>query len=117
MSLVFNTKTYNADSFGLNAVSFVGPAHSFAMTDVLSQRRAMPKPVPTCSGVAKFFAKLTRTMNLTSAITPKWDAIADLTISLPVGSSDSDVDAFLTDFAAYVSTAAFKAAVKKLQIN
>lgn len=117
MSLVFNTKTYNADSFKENAVGYIGAAKTVSVKDDLSLARTKPKPTLLFSGLGRTQAKLTRTLSLTGALTPTGDAIADLNIQVPVGYASADVDALLNDFGALVSSADFKAHVKTQKTN
>nr|URG15649.1 MAG: coat protein [Leviviridae sp.] len=117
MSLTFNSKTYTADSFAQNAVGYVGAAKSVSSKDDLILRRTAPKPTSTLSGVGRTEAKLTRTVVLTGALTPTWDLIVDVSVSVPVGVASADVDAALNDVGALVSSASFKTHVKAQQIN
>jgi hypothetical protein len=117
LSLVFNTKTYNADSFGQNAVGYNGPVKTVSVKDDLILRRVQPKPVSTFSGVGRTTAKLTRTVPLTGALTPSWDAILDITVHVPVGMASADVDSMLNDMGALLSSASFKTHVKAQQVS
>jgi|SwirhirootsSR3_FD_contig_61_2980747_length_2109_multi_3_in_0_out_0_1 hypothetical protein len=117
MSLVFNTKTYSADSFGANQVGFIGPAKSGSVKDDLVLRRTGAKPVTNFSGVNRSNLKLTRTQTLTNALTPSHDAIMDIVSSLPVGMSDASVDAMCDDVAALIGSASFKTHLKTLKVN
>lgn len=117
MSLVFNTKTYNANSFNANSVDYIGAAKTVTIKDDLSVRRTAPKQSSVFSGVGRSQAKLTRTLTLTGALTPSGDAIISCDVSVPVGYTAADVDALLNDFGALISGADFKSIVKSQKIN
>jgi len=117
MSLTFNTKTFNADQFGSNAVGYNGPAHTLSVKDDLLLKRTQPKPNAAFSGVGRTSAKLSRTLTLTGALTPTGDAIIEISVSVPVGSSGANVDTFLDDMGALLSGADFKTHVKNQKIN
>lgn len=117
MSLVFNTKTYTADSFGVNAVGYNGAAKTVSIKDDLALKRTLPKPTTVFSGVGRTEAKMTRTVTLTGALTPSGDAILAVNVSVPVGMASADVDALLNDMGALVSSASFKTHVKSQQIS
>lgn len=117
MSLVFNTKTYSANSFGTNSVDYIGAAKTVTVKDDVVLRRNAPKPTSVFSGVGRASAKLTRTLTLTGALTPSGDAIIECSVSVPVGYTAADVDALLNDFGALVSGADMKSLVKSQKIN
>lgn len=117
MSIVFNTKTYSANTFNANSVDYIGAAKSISTKDDLVLRRTAAKPTPVFSGVGRASAKLTRTLALTGAVTPSHDAIVNIDVSVPVGYTAADVDALLNDFGALVSGADFKTLVKAQKIN
>lgn len=117
MTITINTKAYNADSFGSNAVGYIGPLKTASVKDDLILRREAAKATTTFSGVARAHVKLTRTLALTNAKTPSWDAIANVQASVPVGFTAADVDAFCTDLGAYVASAEFKTLLKTQKIN
>lgn len=116
MSLVFNTKTFTADSFQQNAVGYIGAGKTASIKDDVVLKRTAPKATSVFSGVSRTQAKLTRTLTLTGALTPQSDAIISIDVSVPVGYSSTDVDALLNDFGAFLSGADFKTHVKKQQI-
>lgn len=117
MSLVFNTKTYTADSFQKDIVSYIGAAKTASVNDDLRMARTAPKPTADFSGVSRTQAKLTRTLNLTNALTPTGNAIVEVNVSVPVGFASADVDALLNDMGALVSHADFKTHVKSQKIS
>jgi len=117
MSLVFNTKTYNADSYGTNLVGYIGALKSVTIKDDLKLGRTAPKPTTTFSGVGRTSAKLTRTLALTGALTPSGDAIVEISVSVPAGYTAADVDALLNDTGALLSGADFKTHVKSQKIS
>jgi len=117
MSLTINAKTFTPDSFGVTAVGYIGPAHTVSLKDDVRLSRVLPKPTVTFSGVGRTSAKLTRTSTLTGALTPNWDAILDIQVTVPVGMASADVDALLNDMGAFLSSASFKTHVKGQQIS
>lgn len=117
MSLTINAKTFTADSFGVNAVGYFGPAHTLTLKDDVRLGRVAPKPTTVFSGVGRTSAKLTRTLTLTSALTTTGDAILEISVSMPVGSASADVDAILNDMGSFLSSASFKTHVKGQQIS
>jgi hypothetical protein len=117
MSLVFNAKTYTADSFQQNSVGYIGAAKTVSAKDDLILKRTQPKPTSVFSGVGRTEAKLTRTVPLTAALTPTWEGIVDINVTIPVGTASADVDAFLNDMGAFLSSASFKAHVKAQQVS
>lgn len=112
MTLSVNSKTFTGDSFGVNAVGYVGPAHTVSIKDDILMKRTAPKPTPTFSGVGRTSSKLTRTHTLTGALTPSGDAICEISVSIPVGTASADIDAVLNDMGAFLASASFKTHVK-----
>lgn len=112
-----NAKTYTPESFGANAIGYNGPAHTISVKDDLRMSKVAPKPTSTFSGVSRTSYKLTRTATLTGALTPTWDAIIDVQVTVPVGMASGDVDTLLNDVGAAVASAAFKTHVKGPQIS
>lgn len=117
MSLTINAKTYTADSFQQNTVGYIGSLKTVTSKDDVALRRTAPKPTAVFSGVGRTSAKLTRTLTLTGALTPKGDGIVDISVSVPVGFTAADVDALLDDMGAFLASASFKAHVKTQQIS
>lgn len=116
MSLVFNTKTYTADSYAVNSVGYIGAAKTSSVRDDLLMSRSMPKPTATFSGLSRTEAKLTRTLDLTAAKTATGEAKVRVLVDVPVGYASADVDTLLNDAGALVSGADFKNHVKKQQV-
>jgi hypothetical protein len=116
MTASVNAKTYTADNFGQNAVTYSGPSKTLSVLDDLRLGRVQPKPTSTFSGVGRTSAKLSRTLTLTSALTPTGVAIAEISFSVPVGAAGADIDTMCTDLGAYLSSASFKLIAKNLQI-
>lgn len=117
MSMTINTKTFTADSFGVNQVTYDGPAKTVTLKDDLSLKYTAPKPTSTYSGVARSASKLTRTGTLTGSLTPSGDSIIGVETSIPVGTAGADIDALVADFAAYAATSEFLALVKQGKIS
>jgi hypothetical protein len=117
MALTINAKTYNADSFGANAIGYQGANNTTSVKDYVRLLRVPPKPTSTFSGVGKTSAKMTRTHTLTGALTPTWDAILDVSVTVPVGMASADVDTLLNDMGAFLASATFKTHVKTQQTS
>jgi hypothetical protein len=117
MSIVFNTKTYTADKFGVDAVGYNGAAKTLSILDDLLMSRVAAKPTSTFSGVARTQFKLSRTLTLTGSLTPTGVAILTINVSVPVGAASADIDALLNDCGAALSGADFKTHVKTQKIS
>jgi len=117
MSLTVNAKTYAADAVQRDSVAYAGPAHTVSAKDTIKLARTAPKPTEAFSGVGRYGAKLTRTLTLTGAKTTVADAIFDLTVQVPVGSTSADIDTLIGDMSVYLGTTGFKDAVKRQLIN
>lgn len=116
MSLTINAKTFTADSYGVNAVSYFGPAHTMTLADDVRLLRVFPKPTVTFSGVGRTSSKLTRTVTLTGALTATGNIIVEVNVSAPVGTAGADIDSALNDMGSHLASASFKLLVKNLQI-
>lgn len=117
MSLTFNTKTYNSDSFQQNQIGYIGAAKTTSVKDDLILKRTAPKATSVFSGVGRTTAKMTRTLTLTGALTPAGDAILEINVSVPVGYASADVDAILNDMGAFLASADFKTHVKSQKVS
>lgn len=117
MSLTFATKTFTADGGTNDSTVYSGPAKTISRKDDLLLRRQAVKPTSVFSGVSRTEAKLSRTLDLTGALTPTSDAYLDLGGMIPVGASDSDVNALIDDFAAFIASASFKTHIKARRTN
>jgi hypothetical protein len=117
MPLVFNAKTYTADSYASDSVGYIGAAKTLSVDDDLFLNRTDPKPTSVFSGVARASSKMTRTLTLTGALTPTGTAILEIKVSVPVGAASADIDALLNDMGAHLSHADFKTFVKTQKIS
>lgn len=117
MSLSINAKTYSANSFGQNAVDYNGPSKTSSVKDNALMRYVAPKPSATYSGVSRVYCTLTRTVNLTGAVTPTGDLAVKIEVMVPVGAAAADVDTALNDMGAFLASATYKTHVKTPQIN
>jgi hypothetical protein len=116
MSLTINTKAYTFDSYGgKDTAVYHGPAHTFAVKDVLSVRRVAPKPTAIFAGVARSGMKFTRTLATGTDTTA--DAIGDVSVSIPVGAASADIDSLINDLGDAILDAVFTALVKAHDIN
>lgn len=120
MSIEIGLKTYEQDTaVNPNRMTYVGPAHTFTIADVLVMGRTAPKPdVRTgFKGVSKTDSRFARSVEVDYDTTQKTEGIIRVETSLPVGTSEADVDALIADFAEWVGSAEFGLLVKKHDIN
>lgn len=117
MALSVNAKAYNADSYALNSVVYIGPLKTVSVLDNLSMKRIAPKPTATLSGVGHTEMKLERTLTLTGALTPTGVGRVTINVDVPVGFAPADVDSLLNDTGAFLASATFKTHVKSQQIT
>lgn len=117
MSLVFNTKTYTADSFQQNKVGYAGASKTVSSKDDLALTRQSPKASTSFSGLGRTTAKKVRTLPLTNALSLTGDMYINVEVAVPVGAASADVDAQIDDMAALISSADFKTHVKSQKIN
>lgn len=117
MALVFNTKTYTANSYEKDVVGYIGAAKTITTKDDLALTRGQPHVSATFSGQSKAEAKLTRTLSLTDAKTPTGDIIVKTQVYAPVGAAGADIDTALNDHGALISGADFKSVVKSQKIS
>lgn len=116
MSLTINSKAYGSPQrFDGPALTYFGPGKSVSKKDDVRLTATAPKPTATFSGIGRTSAKMTRTLDLTGALTPQGDAIIDVQVSVPVGFTASDVETMCDDIGAWVASSAFKAHVKAQQ--
>lgn len=117
MALTIDTQSYVADSFQKDIVTYVGPAKTVSVKDDLKLSRQAPKASSAFSGLGRTSAKLTRTLTLTSALTPTGDAIVTVDVAVPVGYTAADVDELLDDMGEFLASASFKTHVKSQKIS
>jgi hypothetical protein len=117
MSLTVNAKSYAADGFATNSVHFQGPAQTTTVKDGLIQKTYPAKATASSSGKTGFLLKFARSHTLTGAKETVGDGSLEIRLTTPVGVSDADRDSYLDDAGVYLSSAAFKAAVKSGQPN
>jgi hypothetical protein len=117
MSLTVGTLTYGADSFQKDAIGYTGALKTVSVKDDWKLARTAPKPTVDFSGVGRTQAKWTRTLATPTSLTPSWDAIVEINVSVPVGYASADVDTLLTEAGAFLGGAQFKSHVKAQKIN
>lgn len=117
MALTVNAKSYTADGFFGNLVTYQGPAQTGSVKDRLTLKKTDPKATPDFSGVNRFEAKFVRTVALTGAKTATGEAWKRVEIVTPVGMADVDRDALIGDDAVWENTTGFKSMVKTGQVN
>lgn len=91
MSLTPGALTYPPDSYQKDSVGYIGVLKTASVKDDIVLSRVAPKPTSVFSGVLRTRAKLTRTYALTGALTPTGDVIVEVSASVPVGMSATDV--------------------------
>lgn len=112
MPLNINSKAFSADSYQKDRVTYIGPAHTLSLKDVVTLMRTPPKATSVYSGKARTAAKLERTLTLTGALTPSDVGIVSIEVAVPVGAASADIDALLNDMGNFLSSATFKLHVK-----
>lgn len=117
MSLTINAKTYTADSYAGDSVGYIGANKTTSTKDDAVLRRLAVKPTPVFSGVSRTFAKLTRTLTLTGALTPTGEGFVNIEVMVPVGYAAADVDALLNDMGSFLASASFKTHVKTRAVS
>lgn len=116
--MLYNTRTYTLDRYNSpDSVAYAGSAHSPIAKDSLTLARTYPKPIKGFLGVAKPYFKQVKTVTVNATTGEKQDLIIYVGGSVPVGTPAADVDAVLTDIAAWISTADAKALFKSLDVN
>lgn len=104
MALTVNAKTYNADvARSPDIMRYHGPGHNLSSNDFIDLGRTAPKPTTDYAGKGRARFKLTRAA--TNGTLALGDIIVDLTISIPVGTQESEMDAILADVGAWLVTA------------
>lgn len=100
MSITISTKTYNQDRIAPDAITYAGPAHTVTTQDVLELKRTYPKPTKESAGVARPYAKISRSVTIGDK-TEK--LILTLSGSVPVGTSSSAITDALTDMGSFIA--------------
>lgn len=95
MTITVNTRAYALDGNTENTGKYVGPANTASTKDFLMLKRQMPKPTADFAGVTRVSMKFVRTLTLADA--SKWDAIVEVSASIPVGAVEADVDLIRDD--------------------
>lgn len=117
MTITVNTRAYALDNASGNAAVYTGPASTFSARDLLTLKRTAPKPSGDFAGVARAEAKMTKTVTLTGVTQTKGDAIVSISLALPVGMSEADVDTLKADIVSLAGTTNFKDLIWKHDIN
>lgn len=105
MSLTINAKAYAFDTQRTpDSVRYSGPDHTLSVKDYTDVKRVAPKPTTTYGGTGKASVKMTRTV--TDGTDPVGDGIFEISSSFPRDSATAEQQAFLTDLAAWLATAA-----------
>lgn len=115
MSITLNTIVFSPYRALPDTSTFASPSHSISTTDTVAMSRVFPKPVKDNDGVGR--PRIKRVKTLTLADGSKKDMIIEVSGSVPVGASDSDVLAGLDDTADLLDTQEVKDLFTKLDIN
>lgn len=115
MSITLNTIVFATYRNLPDTVTLASSSHSISNTDTIAMSRVFPKPVKDNSGVAR--PRLKRVKTLTLADGSKKDMIIEVSGSVPVGASESDVLAGLDDTADLLDSQDAKDLFTKLDIN
>lgn len=108
--MLFNSKTFTQYSVSPDSATYMGPAHSVSMTDLLRLVRVNPVPQKGFLGVSRREAALTRTMALSQG--GSHPNKLGINGSIAVGTSSADVDTLIADFRGFVASAAFADFIK-----
>lgn len=118
MAITLNTLSYNQDSWvNKDRLVYVGPSNTFQVKDTLTLGRTTPTASATYSGNARYQVKRVKSLTLTGALSTKADAIVDVSISIPVGAANADIDALLDDVGDWLASADGKTMVKTFDIT
>jgi hypothetical protein len=118
MSLTINSKAYGSPQrIDGSSYTYYGPGKTVSVKDDLRLSATAPKPTASFSGLGRTSSKLTRTLTLTGALTPTGDVIAEMSVSLPAGYADADVDTLCADLGAFIASSSFKASLKQQQVG
>lgn len=115
--MLLNTRTYTEDRVNPDSVRYVGPANTLTISDTFEMKRVYPKPTSTFAGVARPTAKRVKTVSLNGDAATPGDMISQFGGSIPVGTSDADIDAMCADWAAFFASNEAKALCKKLVVK
>lgn len=111
MGLTVNAKTYANDvARSPDIMRYTGPGHTLSTNDFIDLSRTAPKKTSDYAGKGRARVKLTR--NATNGTVSLGDAIADFSISFPVGMQSSEQDAVINDLAAWLGAAPAKSLFK-----
>jgi hypothetical protein len=116
MSITIDSEVYTGNNYTRDSITYVGPNKSATKKDDLRLAAAAAKATASFSGVGRSEATLTRTLALTGAVTPLGDSLIKMSISVPVGAADADVEELCDDAAAFLSSATGKSLAKALKI-
>jgi len=117
MTITFNSKAFAIDRETPDIVTYAGPLHTLTQQDTCELKRIYPKRSATFAGVAKPTLRFTRAVE-TDAVTGRTDPlIANVSLSIPVGTTATDIDDMLADVASAVASSVMADLCKKLKIN
>lgn len=116
MTITVNTKAYAFDTNpSPDTGRHIGPSNNFSVKDYLDLKRTAAKPTADFDGVARSSAKFTRTVTLASGESAT--AIAEASLSIPVGMAEADVDALRDDLGDFLVSSNGDDLVWKHSIN
>lgn len=118
MSLTISTRTYAADRVNPDSVDFAGPANTLSVKDMFQTKRIYPKRGTNGSaGVARPSCKRTATTVVNATTGAVDDVILRCEGSIPVGATDTVIEAVIADMVSYLSSAAGKSLFKTLALG
>lgn len=115
MSVTLNTVVFNSYRTLPDSMTLASSLHTLSVTDTLQYSRVFPKPTKDNLGVAR--PRFKRVKTLTLADGSKKDAIIEVSGSIPVGASSSDILALLDDTADALAEQNSKDLFTALDIN
>jgi hypothetical protein len=104
MALTVNTVSYDQDgSTGLDHQRYSSATHTADNNDYIDCKRSKSKPTADFAGVTRGSFKITRTT--TDGSVDLGNGILEISVSFPVGSQASEMQAFLDDAGSWLATA------------
>lgn len=111
MSLTVSTKTYAKARSLPDSIQYNGPANTLSVKDSIEYKRVYPKPTKDFAGVGRPTAKITRTNALGV------DSMLQVTGSIAVGTTPTEITALVADLISLVGLASFLSLCKDLTIE
>lgn len=97
MTITVNTRAYESDRISPDSVGYVGPGHTMSNLDLLELKRVAPKPTANFAGVSRVTLKFSRDVEINATTGETARAIVEVSTSLPVGMTETDIDSIRDD--------------------